>query len=186
MALPGQGLSLPRQVEGVWVESAPLPGGGAERKAQLSVEQAAPSSGVFSPSSSDRLAPWHSCQVSKPFWCSQVKFSSTSHHHKLPTLLYRQTLPSPSNCFAPDQGWELQCWHWHLQHTSSPQWEVNCWCLQGSSSHLWFAPSGKVNPRSWDPPPALKKLMAESHLWGSPRDPELVSFLQTLVSPAWC
>lgn len=72
------------------------------------------------------------------------------------------------------------------EHTSSPQWEVNCWCLLGSSSHLWFAPSGKVNPRSWDPPPALKKLMAESHLWGSPRDPELVSFLQTLLSPAWC
>lgn len=39
VALPGQGLSMPRQVKGMQAVPPLLPGCGAERKAQSSVEQ---------------------------------------------------------------------------------------------------------------------------------------------------
>lgn len=73
------------------------------------------------------------------------------------------------------------------EHTSSPRWGVDCWCLQGCFitplvCTLWKSES-KI---SWSPHQPSRHLTAESHLWGPPRDPELVPFLHTLVSPAWC
>lgn len=127
-----------RQVEGARALPAPLPGCGAERKARLGEEQGARAHstrlwGVL-PSLPGPWAPWHGCQVSKPFWCSQVRFSSTSlhHHHKLPALLYRQTL-FPSSCLPRDQGWGMQRWHRPcagMRTLAVPQWGVNCWYLQ--------------------------------------------------------
>lgn len=89
------------------------------------------------PSLSSPWAPRRGCQVSKPFWCSQVTFSSTSLHplhHELPALLYRQTLPFPSSHVPLDQGWGMQCWHRPcagMGTLATPQRDVNCRCLQG-------------------------------------------------------
>lgn len=73
------------------------------------------------------------------------------------------------------------------EHTSSPRWGVNCWCLQGCFitplvCTLWKSES-KILGSHHQP---SRHLTAESHVWGPPRDRELIPFLHTLLSPAWC
>lgn len=81
------------------------------------------------PSPSNPLAPRRCCQVSKPFWCSQVTFSSTSLHHKLPACFkdksshFQAAVLPQTKAGSCSAGIGI----FRDEHTRG----VNCWCLQG-------------------------------------------------------
>lgn len=144
VALPGQGLSLPeagggcagttRSSPGLWSgeEGTAWCGAGSQDMQHGAVECPSPHCPVLGLLGMAARFQSLSGALKSRF---QV-LPCTSHHHKLPALLYRQTLPFPSSRLPPDQGWGMQCWHRLCAGRATlatPRWGANCWCLQGGS-----------------------------------------------------
>lgn len=184
VALPGQGLSVPRQVE-----PAPLPGCGSESTVQCGAGSQGMQHQAVECPPPHHLILW----LLGPAARFQSVFRALKSHFQAAPITTNSLLcfidkPSHFQAVVLLQTKAGSCSAGigiiRDEHTSSPRWGVNCWCLQGCIITPLVCTLWKSESKFSRSPPALKTLTAQSHLWGPPRDPELVPLLQTLLSPA--